>query len=169
MYAGIDASFYFKLFLQGFTDFQKQKKKVSYLLVNRYISILIVIKIQISANAYNASQKTIPALRGKWESWQDSMWSVVFCRCLLIKEAWVSQDLRATAAAAAKMFSPSTLVLLVTALTFVWAQDFFNERKINTMSSIQLANIHDGQGKKMNQNIVVVFFPRELIIMLLQY
>lgn len=53
------------------------------------------------------------------------------------------------------MFSSSTLVLLVTALTCVWAQDFLEERKITKKSKAkpQVANIHDGQGKKMNENI----------------
>lgn len=53
------------------------------------------------------------------------------------------------------MFSSSTLVLLVTALTCVWAQDLLEERKITKKSKAkpQVANIHDGQGKKMNENI----------------
>ncbi|KAM9346835.1 collagen, type XXVIII, alpha 2a [Symphorus nematophorus] len=45
------------------------------------------------------------------------------------------------------MFPSLTSVLLVTALTSVWAQDFYEERKTNKKSRIkpQAANIHDGQ------------------------
>lgn len=53
------------------------------------------------------------------------------------------------------MFSTSTLVLLVTALACVYAQDVIEERKIYKKSKIkpQAANIHDGQGKTMYENI----------------
>lgn len=51
--------------------------------------------------------------------------------------------------------STHTLVLLVTALACVCAQDVTEERKIYRKSKIKplAANIHDGQGKKMNGNI----------------
>ena len=51
------------------------------------------------------------------------------------------------------MFPSLTSVLLVTALTSVWAQDFYEERKTNKKSKAkpQAANIHDGQGKKINE------------------
>lgn len=47
------------------------------------------------------------------------------------------------------MFPSFTSVLLVTALTGVWTQDFYDERKTNKKSRAkpQAANIHDGQGK----------------------
>nr|XP_033474208.1 collagen, type XXVIII, alpha 2a isoform X1 [Epinephelus lanceolatus] len=45
------------------------------------------------------------------------------------------------------MFPSSTLVLLVTALTSIWAQDLYQERKSNKKFRVKLqaANIHDGQ------------------------
>ncbi len=51
-----------------------------------------------------------------------------------------------------RMFPSFTSVLLVTALTGVWAQDYYEERKTNKKSRAKplAANIHDGQGKKMN-------------------
>lgn len=53
------------------------------------------------------------------------------------------------------MLSTSTLVLLVTALACVCAQDVTEEGRIYKKSKIKplLSNIHDGQGKKMNENI----------------
>ncbi|XP_029315236.1 LOW QUALITY PROTEIN: collagen, type XXVIII, alpha 2a [Cottoperca gobio] len=46
-----------------------------------------------------------------------------------------------------RMFSSSSLVLLVTSLTIIWAQDFNEERKTNKKSRAKplVANIHDGQ------------------------
>lgn len=65
------------------------------------------------------------------------------------------------------MLSTSTLVLLVTALACVCAQGVTEERKIYKKSKIKpLANIHDGQGKKMNENIS---FALNVSSFLLQY
>lgn len=52
-----------------------------------------------------------------------------------------------------KMFPSFTSVLLVTALTGVWAQDLNEERKINKKSRAKslAANIQERQGKKMNE------------------
>lgn len=57
-----------------------------------------------------------------------------------------------------RMFPSFMSVLLVTALTSVWAQDFYEERKTNNKARVKplAANIHDGQGRKintMNENI----------------
>ena len=65
------------------------------------------------------------------------------------------------------MFLSSTSVLLVTALTSIWAQEFYEERKPNKRSRAKpvAANIHDGQGKTMNENmfilIPIVFWCRK--------
>lgn len=44
------------------------------------------------------------------------------------------------------------VVLLVTALTTVWAQDFYEEKKISKKYRTKplVSNIHDGQGKNVN-------------------
>lgn len=56
------------------------------------------------------------------------------------------------------MFLSSTSVLLVTALTCIWAQEFYEERKTNKRSRAKpvAANIHDGQGKTMNENMFIL-------------
>lgn len=55
--------------------------------------------------------------------------------------------------AGTKMFPSFTSVLLVTALTSVWAQDLNEERKTNKKSRAKslAANIQERQGKKMNE------------------
>ncbi len=49
-----------------------------------------------------------------------------------------------------RMFPSLMSVLLVTALTRVWAQDFYEERKSSKKSKVKplRANTDDGQGKK---------------------
>lgn len=57
--------------------------------------------------------------------------------------------------AGTRMLPSFTSVLLVTALTSVWAQDTYEERKTNKKSKAKplAANVHDGQGEKMNEKI----------------
>ena len=58
------------------------------------------------------------------------------------------------------MFPSFTSVLLVTALTSVWAQDHYEERKTPKKSRGKplAANIHDGQGKKINEKQYIQSF-----------